>query len=114
MIFDMLICSENIRDQSRKLSKIAPNLGTFFALPNFWGLAFQKLYACYHPCLATRRLEKFREDTPTSPEVIDSNTLNLKPNFKFSQLKFFFGGTPTPLGCALASLGQSLAHVKRC
>jgi len=33
-------------------------------------------------------LEKFREDTPTSPEVIDAHTLNFKTNFKFSQLKF--------------------------
>jgi len=44
------------------------------------------------PC----RLENFSEDTPTRPEVINSNTLNFKPNFKFSQLKL--GG---PLGvCA--------------
>jgi len=40
-----------------------------------------------------RRLEKFREDTSISPEVIDSNTLNFRPNFKFSRLKLF-GGTP--------------------
>jgi len=48
-----------------------------------------------------RRLKKFREDTSTSPEVIDSNTLNFRPKFKFSRLKLF-AGTPDPLGvCAV-------------
>jgi len=79
--------------------------------PKFLGRAFQKLYARYQPYLASRRLEKFREDTPPSPEIIEAHTLIFKPNFKFSQLKFF-GGTPSQLGCALASLGQSLSHVK--
>jgi len=50
-------------------------------------------------------------DTATSPEVIVANTLNFKPNFKFSRLKFF-GGPPSQLGCALGSLGQSVARVK--
>ena len=36
----------------------------------------------------------FREDTPTSQEVIVANTLNFKPNFKFSPLTFF-GGPPS-------------------
>jgi len=36
-------------------------------------------------------------DTPTSPEVKVANTLNFKPNFKFSRLNFFFlGGEPHP------------------
>jgi len=35
-----------------------------------------------------RRLENFGEDIPTSPEVIEAHTLNFKPNFKFSRLKF--------------------------
>ena len=37
----------------------------------------------------------FVEDTPTSPEVIVANTLNFKPNFKFSRLEFFGGSIPT-------------------
>ena len=53
----------------------------FFGPRKFFLGAFQKLYTCYHPCLAARRLEKFREDTPTSPEVIEAHTLNFKPNF---------------------------------
>ena len=44
--------SRDIRDQSRKLSEVAPNFGGFLTLPNFRGRAFQKLYARYHPCLA--------------------------------------------------------------
>ena len=68
------------------------NLDVFLALPNFRGRAFQKLYARYHPCIAARRLEKFHEDIPTSPEVIGVHTLNFKPNFKFSRSRVFFGG----------------------
>ena len=53
----------------------------------------------------------FCGDTPASPEVIVANTLNFKPNFKFSRLKFS-RGPPSQLGCALGSLGQSVARVK--
>ena len=70
----------DIRDQSRKLSEIAPKCGRFLALPDFRGRAFQK-YARYHPCLAARRLEKFHEDIPTSPEVRGVHTLNFRPDF---------------------------------
>ena len=87
------------------------NIDVFLALPNFTGRAFQKLYARYHPCLPTRRLEKSHEDIPTSAEVIGVHTLNFKPNFKFSRLKFLMGPR-SPWGCTLASLGQSVARVK--
>ena len=110
-IFHMLIRTGDTRDQSRKLSEIAQNFGRFFALSNFWGRAFQNLHLFYHPCLVARRLKKFHEDNPTRPEVIDSNMLNFRANFKFSRLKFF-GGPPPQLGCVLASLGESLVHVK--
>ena len=73
--------SGDIRDQSRKLSEVAPKFGRFLTLPNFRGRAFPKLYARYHPCLAVRRLAKFHEDNPTSPEVIGVNTLNFWPDF---------------------------------
>jgi len=44
--------------------------------------------------------KRFCEDTPISAEVLVAHTLNFKPYFKFSRLKFF-GGTPVPLGvCA--------------
>jgi len=51
------------------------------ALANFGGRAFQKLYTRYHPCVAARRLEKFREDSSTSPEVIEAYTLNFRADF---------------------------------
>jgi len=61
-------------------------------------------------------MKKFSENRPTStiPEVMDSSTLNFKPNFKFSQFFFFFwgGGLPFKFGCVLVSLGQSLSCVK--
>jgi len=106
----MSIHSGYMRDQIRVLSEIAPNFGRF-SLRYFRGRAYQKLYLRYHTCLAVRRLEKIREDTLTSPEVIGVNTLNFKPNFKCSRL-YFVSGPPCPFWCTLASLGQSLARVK--
>jgi len=118
-ILDIWCRSGDIRDQSRKLSKIELNFGRFFVLSNFSGPVFQKLYTCYDLCLAARRIivwKMFCGDTPTSPEVIMANTLNFKPNYNFSPLFilfFFGGGTPSQLGYALGSLGQSLARVKK-
>jgi len=68
-MIDMLIRSGDIRDQSRKLSEIAPKFGRFLALSNFRGQAFEKLYEFYHPYLVACRLEKFCEDTPTGPKL---------------------------------------------
>ena len=48
---------------------------------------------------------------PTSMEVIGAQTLNFRPKCKCLQLNFF-SGDPSPLGCALGSVGQSLTHVK--
>ena len=128
-VFDMSIPPGDNRDQSRKFSEIAPNFG-LFALPNFKGRTFQKLYPRYHPCLSARRLEKFREDTPTIAEVIGAHLLNFKPNFKSSRPTFFLGGGPVSvLVCAgkprsISSLckknwgvaypkGQNVAKVRR-
>ena len=74
-----------------KVVRSRRNLDVFWALPNSRVRAFQKLYARYHRCIAARRLEKFQEEIPTSPEVIGVHTLNFKPNFKFSQLEIFWG-----------------------
>ena len=57
-IFDLWIHFGDIRDQSRKLSELRQILDGFFALPNFRGQAFQKLYPGYNPRLAARRVEK--------------------------------------------------------
>jgi len=91
------------RRYSRSKWKIVKNRTEFrtifFALANFRGRAFQKLYARYHPCLTARRPVKFPQDNPTISEVIDSNKLNFRPNFKFSRLHFL--GDHAPLGvCA--------------
>jgi len=66
----------------------------------------------YHDCHRARRTEKFRESTPTISKVIGDHTLNFKPKFACSPLKFF--GYPHPcLRCALAiSVGQYVARVK--
>jgi len=45
---------------------------------------------------SSRGLEKFDEDIFTSPEVIRTQMLHSKPNFKFSRLNFL-GGTPIPV-----------------
>ena len=58
------------------------------------------MYARYHPCLATRRLEKSHEDINTNAEVIGVHTLNFKANFQYSRLEFFLGvGGPRPTSC---------------
>ena len=88
--------SGDIRDQSRKLSKIAQNFGRFFGPPKFLGVGLPKILPSLSPYLMSLRLKKFHEDTPTSPEVIEAHTLNFKVNFKFSGLKFF-GETPLPV-----------------
>ena len=61
-----------------------------------------------------RRLKKFR-DTSTSPEVIDSNTLNFKANFKFSRLIFWGLEDTVPLGvCASKpwSISSACKHLR--
>ena len=61
--------------------KSGRNLDVLLALTNFWAWIFQKLYTRYHPFVAARRLEKFREDSPTSPDVIEAHMLNFRPDF---------------------------------
>jgi len=114
LLFRFLICPpvpEIFAIKVESCQKSRRNFEVFLALPNFRGWAFQKLNARYHPCIATRRLVKFHEDIPTSPEVIVVHTLNFKPNFKFSRFQFLWG-PPSHFRCTLARLGQSLARVK--
>jgi len=103
------------RRYSRPKSKVVRNRAEFwtiFSLSQISGGGPSKSYTHFITA-ASRHVawKKFCEDTPTSPEVIRAQTLNFKPNFKFSRLKFF-GGPPSQLGCALARLGQSVARVK--
>ena len=52
-IFDMLIRSGDIHDQSRKLSEIAQNFGRFSCPLKFLARAFQNLHPFYHPSRCT-------------------------------------------------------------
>ena len=108
-ILDIWSQSEDIRDQSRKLSKIALNFGRFFALQNFRGRASKSYTNVMTPASWHVVWKMFCGDTHTCPEVIVANTLNFKPNFKFSQLEFF-EGTPVPLRvCAIKAWSISSA-----
>ena len=68
--FDMTIRSEDIRDQSRKLSKIAPNFGRFSPSQILGGGPSENCTHIITPALRHVEWKKFREDTPTRPKVI--------------------------------------------
>ena len=94
----MWIHSRDIRDQFESCQKSRKILDDFLAILNFFGAGLPKIV----PSLSllhrgTLTEIKFREDTPNSPEVIEPNTLNCRPNFKFSRLKFYFGEDPLPV-----------------
>ena len=98
LLFRFSICgsvSEIFAIKLESCQKSRPIFDGFFALPNFREQAIQNLYPSYHPWLVIRRMDKIFDDIPISREVIDVHTLNFKPNFKFSRLKFF-GGDPRP------------------
>jgi len=84
--FRCTIRSGDVCDQSRKLSKIAPNFGRFLPSQILLVRPFQKLYPRYHTGIEARRLVKFREVTPTNPKVIGVNTLSFKSYFNCSPL----------------------------
>jgi len=72
----------DIRDQSRKLSKMELNFGCFFSPSQILAGRPSKSYT-YVMTPASRHVvwKMFYEETPTSPEVIVAITLNLKPDF---------------------------------
>ena len=107
----MWMRSRDIRDQSRKLSEIAPDFERFSPFHISGGRPSKN---CTHIITPSSRHVvwiKICDDIHISPDVIDVHTLNFKPNFKFSRLHFL-GGPPSHFGCALSRLGQSLAGVK--
>ena len=85
----MLIRSGDIRNQTRKWSQIAKNFGRFFGRHKFLRTGIVKIVPKLSPLPRRTSTKKSREDTPTSPEVIESNTLNFGPDFLFSLLIFF-------------------------
>ena len=76
-----------------------------------WGRPSENCTRVITPALRHVDRKKFHEDTPTRSRVIVAHTLNFRPNFKFSRLKFF-GGPRSQLGCALGCFDQSLACVQ--
>jgi len=102
-ILDMWSSSGDIRDQIRKLSKIALNFGRFLLSQILGGRPSKSYIHVMTPAWRHVVWKMFCEDTSASPEVIVANTLNFKANFKFSRLIFFFGGgDPVPLRvCAI-------------
>jgi len=109
-ILDIWSHSRDIRDQSRKLSKIALNFGRFSALPHYRGRPSESYTNVMTPASRHVVWKMCCGDTPTSREVIVANTLNFKPNFKFSRLKFF-GGTLIPICvCAIKTWSISSAY----
>jgi len=77
----MLIRSGDISDQSWKLSKIAKNFKRFFGRHKFLWAGIVKIADFITAASRDVDWKKSREDTPTSPEVIESNTLNFRPDF---------------------------------
>jgi len=59
---------------------------------------------------SSRGLDKFGEDIPISPEVTRTNTLNFRPNFKFSRSRVFGGTPPSPFKCAIKAWSISSAY----
>jgi len=104
---------ESFRGDSPSKSKVVKNRAefrTFVLLSQILGSLLSKSYT-HVMTPASRHVvwKMFCEDTATSPEVIMANTLNFKPNFKFSRLKFW-RGTPIPLRvCAIKAWSISSA-----
>jgi len=107
----MMIRSDDIRNQSKVVKHLRGNLDVFWPSQILGGRPFENCTRVITPDLWHVDWKKFYEDTPTRPEVIVAHTLNFRPNCKFSRLKIFWG-PPSHFGCALGSVGQSLARVK--
>ena len=92
----MLIRSGDIRDQSRKLSKIAKNFGRFFGRHKFLGASSVKIVPNLSPLPRGASTEKSAvRIVPLTRKLLSLNTLNFRPDFEFSRLKFF-RGDPRP------------------
>ena len=92
--------SGDIRGQSRKLSEIAPKFGGFWPSQILGGGTSKSYTHFINPASRHVGWKKFCADTSTSAEVIGAQTLNFKPNFKFSRLNFFRGSHLAVLVCA--------------
>jgi len=97
LLFRFLICG-SVPEYSRLKSKVARNRSKFWTIfgpPKFMGASLPKIVPSLSLLPRGTSTEKFHEDIPTSPEVIEPNMLNFRPNLKFSRLNFW--GTLDPL-----------------
>jgi len=76
---------DSFRRYSRSKSKvaiIAKNFGRFFGRHKFKGTSIVKIVPNLSPLpCGVSNEKKSNEDSPTNPEVIESNTLNFRPDF---------------------------------
>jgi len=105
-ISDIWSHSGDIRDQSRKLSKIALNFGLFSPSQILGGRPSKSFTHVMTPVQRHVVWKMFFGDTPTTPEVIVANTLNFKANFKFSRLNFLRGDPRPTSGVRYQGLGN--------
>ena len=115
MVFSDFWHDDPFRRYSRSKSKVVKNYAEFctFFLPCqiLGGGPSENCTRVITPALRHVDWKKFHEDTPTRSGVIVAHTLNFRPNFQFSRLKFL-GGPRSQLGSALGCFGQSLACVQ--
>jgi len=78
-----------------KVVRLRANFGRVFGPPKFFGAGLLKIVPSLSLLPRGTSTKKFHEDTPTSLQVIEPNTLNFRPDFKF------FWGTLVPLGFVL-------------
>ena len=81
-ILDIWSRSGDIRDQSRKLSKIALNFGRFLLSQILGGRPSKSYTRVMTPAWQHVVWKMFCEDTPTSPKVIVANTMKFKQILK--------------------------------
>ena len=77
-ILDIWSRSGDIRDQSRKLSKIALNFGRFLFSQILGGRPSKSYTHVMTPVQRHVIWQMFCEDTPTSPEVIVAGALKMR------------------------------------
>ena len=102
--FRFLMSRDPFRRYSRSKSKVVRNraeIWRFFWPSQILGGGTSKSYTHFiTPASRHVGWKKFCEDTCTSAEVIGAQTLNFKPNFKFSRLNFLGGAPLAVVVCA--------------
>jgi len=110
-MLDVYICSGDIRDQSRMLSEIASKFALFWPSQILGGRPSKnctQIITPASPHVVWRSLVKI---FPPAPKLLRRIRWIFGPIFNFHEKNFFWGPL-SQLGCALSSLGQSLACIK--